>query len=90
MLGNNHRTTGSRLRREPPAGETRVESAGGDSEKKATELERKEKGTFSYPGYKPHHHMTPEAAATIAVQVDAVRTNAAVNGKTLVYTIKWI
>ncbi len=34
-------------------------------------------------------HLSPEAAATFATLVDTARAKAAVEGRTLVYTIRW-
>ena len=41
-------------------------------------------------GIRPHRRLTPEVAAAYATQVDAARTQAATDGRTLVYTIRWL
>lgn len=48
---------------------------------------------FSSPaptGVRPHPRLTLEAAAAYATHVDAARVRAATEGRTLIYTIKWI
>lgn len=44
----------------------------------------------SVRGVRPHPHLTLEAAAAYATHVDAARVRAATEGRTLIYTIKWI
>ena len=38
-------------------------------------------------GYRPR--LTPEAAAAFATVVDTARARAAIEGRTLVYTVRW-
>ena len=48
---------------------------------------------FSGPsaaGVRTHPRLTLEAAAAYATHVDAARVRAATEGRTLIYTIKWI
>jgi len=40
-------------------------------------------------GYGARPHLSPEAAAAFATYVDPARVRAAVNGRTLVYTVRW-
>jgi len=44
-------------------------------------------GTPRGYGYRPR--LSPEAAAAFATMVDAARARAAVEGRTLVYTVRW-
>lgn len=44
----------------------------------------------SIPGVRPHPHLTLEAAAAYATHIDAARVRAASEGRTLIYTIRWI
>ena len=39
------------------------------------------------PGLPPR--LSPEAAASFATMVDTARTRAAIEGRTLVYTVRW-
>ncbi len=43
-----------------------------------------------FSGPRPHHRLTLEAAAAYATHVDAARVRAAVEGRTFVYTVRWI
>ena len=45
---------------------------------------------FVGPSGPPHHRLTLEAAAAYATHVDAARVRAATEGRTLVYTVRWI
>ncbi len=47
-------------------------------------------GRFAGPSGPPHHRLTLEAAAAYATHVDAARVRAATEGRTLVYTVRWI
>jgi hypothetical protein len=40
-------------------------------------------------GYGLRPRLTPEAAAAFATYVDSARARAAMEGKTLVYTVRW-
>lgn len=40
-------------------------------------------------GYGVRPKLTPEAAAAFATYVDSARARAAMEGKTLVYTVRW-
>jgi hypothetical protein len=40
-------------------------------------------------GYGMRPRLTPEAAAAFATYVDSARARAAMEGKTLVYTVRW-
>ena len=40
-------------------------------------------------GYGVRPKLTPEAAAAFATYVDSARARAAVEGRTLVYTVRW-
>jgi len=40
-------------------------------------------------GYGVRPRLTPEAAAAFATYVDSARARAAMEGKTLVYTVRW-
>jgi len=40
-------------------------------------------------GYGVRPKLTPEAAAAFATYVDSARARAAIEGKTLVYTVRW-
>jgi hypothetical protein len=46
-------------------------------------------GQGSPRGYGFRPRLTPEAAAAFATYVDAARARAAVEGRTLVYTVRW-
>ncbi|MGI0139546.1 MAG: hypothetical protein ACREBT_00080 [Thermoplasmata archaeon] len=39
---------------------------------------------------RPRHRLTLEAAAAYATHVDAARVRAATEGRTLIYTVRWI
>ncbi len=43
-----------------------------------------------FTGPRPRHRLTLEAAAAYATHVDAARVRAAVEGRTFVYTVRWI
>ncbi|MCL4308086.1 MAG: hypothetical protein M1126_01805 [Candidatus Thermoplasmatota archaeon] len=43
-----------------------------------------------FTGPRPHHRLTLEAAAAYATHVDAARVRAAVEGRTFVYTVRWV
>lgn len=45
------------------------------------------RGTPRGYGYRPR--LTPEAAAAFATYVDTARARAAIEGRTLVYTVRW-
>jgi hypothetical protein len=45
------------------------------------------RGTPRGYGYRPR--LTPEAAAAFATFVDTARARAAIEGRTLVYTVRW-
>lgn len=40
-------------------------------------------------GYGSRPRLSPEAAAAFATYVDAARARAAIEGRTLVYTVRW-
>jgi len=40
-------------------------------------------------GYGVRPKLTPEAAAAFATYVDSARARAAIEGRTLVYTVRW-
>ena len=46
-------------------------------------------GQGSPRGYGFRPRLTPEAAAAFATYVDAARARAAIQGRTLVYTVRW-
>jgi hypothetical protein len=46
-------------------------------------------GQGSPRGYGLRPRLTPEAAAAFATYVDAARARAAIQGRTLVYTVRW-
>ncbi len=50
---------------------------------------RKLLGSGSPRGYGFRPRLTPEAAAAFATFVDAARTRASLEGRTLVYTVRW-
>jgi len=54
-----------------------------------TEPPRKFLGSGSPRGYGLRPRLTPEAAAAFATFVDAARTRAGLEGRTLVYTVRW-
>jgi hypothetical protein len=53
------------------------------------EPERKFLGSGTPRGYGFRPRLTPEAAAAFATFVDAARTRAGLEGRTLVYTVRW-
>ncbi len=53
------------------------------------EPERKLLGAGTPRGYGHRPRLTPEAAAAFATFVDAARTRASLEGRTLVYTVRW-
>lgn len=61
--------------------EARLPSAG--------EPRRKFLGSGTPRGYGLRPRLTPEAAAAFATFVDAARTRAGLEGRTLVYTVRW-
>ncbi|MGD0718453.1 MAG: hypothetical protein ABSA15_02585 [Thermoplasmata archaeon] len=44
----------------------------------------------SWPPPRGHRHLTPEAAATVATCLDAARAQAAAEGRTLIYTVRYL
>jgi hypothetical protein len=50
---------------------------------------RKFLGSGTPRGYGLRPRLTPEAAAAFATFVDAARTRAGLEGRTLVYTVRW-
>jgi hypothetical protein len=46
-------------------------------------------GSGTPRGYGLRPRLTPEAAAAFATFVDAARTRAGLEGRTLVYTVRW-
>jgi hypothetical protein len=55
----------------------------------AVEPARKFLGSGSPRGYGYRPRLTPDAAAAFATFVDAARTRAGLEGRTLVYTVRW-
>lgn len=55
----------------------------------AVESPRKFLGSGTPRGYGLRPRLTPEAAAAFATFVDAARTRAGLEGRTLVYTVRW-
>ncbi|MCI4353314.1 MAG: hypothetical protein L3K14_08045 [Thermoplasmata archaeon] len=53
------------------------------------EPRRKFLGSGTPRGYGLRPRLTPEAAAAFATFVDAARTRAGLEGRTLVYTVRW-
>lgn len=54
-----------------------------------TEPPRKFLGSGTPRGYGFRPRLTPDAAAAFATFVDAARTRAGLEGRTLVYTVRW-
>jgi hypothetical protein len=54
-----------------------------------TEPTRKFLGSGTPRGYGLRPRLTPDAAAAFATFVDAARTRAGLEGRTLVYTVRW-
>ena len=54
-----------------------------------TEPRHKFLGSGTPRGYGLRPRLTPEAAAAFATFVDAARTRAGLEGRTLVYTVRW-
>ncbi|HUZ79227.1 MAG TPA: hypothetical protein VMV28_01190 [Thermoplasmata archaeon] len=44
----------------------------------------------SWPPIRGHHRLSLEAAATVATSLDAARAQAAAEGRTLVYTVRYV
>lgn len=44
----------------------------------------------SWPAVRGHHRLSLEAAATVATSLDAARAQAAAEGRTLIYTIRYV
>jgi hypothetical protein len=55
----------------------------------APEPARKFLGSGTPRGYGLRPRLTPDAAAAFATFVDAARTRAGLEGRTLVYTVRW-
>lgn len=55
----------------------------------AVEPPRKFLGAGTPRGYGLRPRLTPDAAAAFATFVDAARTRAGLEGRTLVYTVRW-
>jgi hypothetical protein len=54
-----------------------------------TDPPRKFLGSGTPRGYGLRPRLTPDAAAAFATFVDAARTRAGLEGRTLVYTVRW-
>lgn len=63
-----------------PLRETRVDSLGGVPQVLGVAHPR---------GYGTRPRLSPEAAAAFATYVDSARARAAIEGRTLVYTVRW-
>jgi hypothetical protein len=55
----------------------------------AVKPQRKFLGSGTPRGYGLRPRLTPDAAAAFATFVDAARTRAGLEGRTLVYTVRW-
>ncbi len=85
MMRTTRKPAEPKLRKEPTG-----DNIKGDNDGKAPSPEPEKSIDFRDYRYLQRHHLSPEAAASLAVQVDAARAKVATDGKTLVYTIKWI
>lgn len=56
-------------------------------------LSRVPPGARSTPAFlagRGHHAMNPDSAASFATFVDSARVRAAVEGRTLIYSVRWV
>lgn len=59
------------------------------SESRPSPGHRMSLGTATPRGFGQRPRLSPEAAAAFATMVDSARARAAIEGRTLVYTVRW-
>jgi len=89
MQGSRRHLPGPGLRKDPQAGENQVNKPLDIKARSEGISARTDFGVAPPRGYGALPPLTPEASAALAVELDAARTSAAAEGRTLVYILPW-